>query len=474
MPLDVRRILSELRAGHFDRFAAHVHPQLVRVLRTIGFNRVYTGGDGATLVDADGNRYLDFMSGWGLFNFGRNHPDIKKALLEAIESDFPGWVAFDAPALSAVLAEELTRRMPNGLDTVYFCNSGTEAAEAAIKFARAATGKTRLVHLSRGFHGTTTGALSVNGDAGFREGFGELLPSAQIEMGDLAGLEKALAGGDVAAFIFEPIQGKGVVIPPPGFLKEAQALCRKHGALLICDEVQTGMGRTGKLWAFEWEPGLDPDLVMVSKALSGGYIPVGAMITRRWIYDKVFWSMKRIMVHATTFSMGNLAMTAGLASLRVIDEHKLLDNANRMGARFKEGLEALRSRFDFIQEIRQRGLMIGIEFGKPKSLALRSAWSMIHAADPDLFTQAVTIPLFEDHRILSQVAGHHIDVVKILPPLIVGDEELRWFLTGFEKVMENLHKFPGPVWDILKRLGIHAVSARSAEQAELTPAAPRE
>ena len=463
MPVDIRRLLEEVRGTHFDLFAEHVHPQLVRVLRTIGFNRVYTSAEGPYLYDADGARYLDFLAGWGLFNFGRNHPDIKRAILDAIESDFPGWVALDAPALAAVLARELTRRFPNGLDRVYFCNSGTEACEAAIKYARAATGRERIVHLKRAFHGLTTGALSVNGDPGFREGFGTLLPSAAVEMNDLAALEKALGGGDVAAFIFEPIQGNGVMIPRAGYLREAQALCRRHGALLICDEVQTGMGRTGKLWGFEWEDGLDPDMVMISKALSGGYVPAGALVTRSWIYDKVFGSMERSMVHATTFSMGNLAMAAGLASLAAIDDHDLLARATRLGASLRGGLDAMKSRFEFIADVRGRGLMIGIEFGRPSSLGLKTAWTMIHTMDKNLFPQAVVIPLFEDHRILTQVAGHNIDVVKLLPPLVCGDEAVRAFLDAFEQVMVGLHKFPGPVWDVLKRLGKHAVGGRARE-----------
>lgn len=462
LTFDIGKILEESRGRNFDLFAEHVHPQWVKVLRTIGFNRTYTRAEGPYLFDKDGTKYLDFISGWGTFNFGRNHPDIKKALIDILRSDFPGWVAFDAPVLSAVLAEELTQRMPNDLGKVYFCNSGTECTEAAIKFARAATGRERIIHLKGAFHGLTTGALSVNGSASFREGFGALLPNAQVPLNDLEALERALAKGDAAGFIFEPIQGKGVFIPESGYLLEAQRLCRKYGALLICDEVQTGMGRTGKFLGMEWDKGLDPDIVLLAKALSGGYVPVGAVLMRSFIYKKVFRSMEQSMVHSTTFGMGNLAMAAGLASLRVLDDHKLLENALRMGALFKRGLEAMKPRFELIKEIRQRGLMIGIEFGKPDSLGLRTAWTAIHGLDANLFPQAIVMPLFDDHRILTQVAGHNMDIVKLLPPLNITEGDVRWFLGAFEKCMVNLHKFPGPAWEIAKKLGKHAVAAQRA------------
>ncbi|MCB9832171.1 MAG: aspartate aminotransferase family protein [Planctomycetes bacterium] len=466
MSLDIRRILDSARGRQFDDFAEHVHPQWTRVLRTIGFNKNYVAAEGAHLIDAEGKRYLDFMSGWGVFNFGRNHPTIKQALLDVLESDFPGWIAFDAPILAAELARELKARVPNRLERVYFCNSGTETVEAALKFARRATGKTGFVHLKKAFHGLTNGALAANGDDSFRAGFEPFYPGGvQIELNDLAALERALETGTIGAFIFEPIQGKGVFLPEPGFLREAERLCRQHGALLIADEVQSGMGRTGKFVGYEWED-VDPDIVLFSKALSGGYVPVGAVLMRKEIYDKVYSSMEKAMVHACTFGMGNLAMAAGLAALQVLDQEQLIERAARMGALFRRGLDDLKDRFELIADVRGRGLMIGIEFGKPKSLGLRTGWSLIHKMDQNLFPQAVVIPLMDDHRILSQVAGHAIDVVKILPPLVVDESDVAWFLRGFEEVMVNLHKFPGPVWEVLKKLSKHAVSSRSREKAQ--------
>lgn len=466
LPIDIKQILASSRGRQFDLFSDHVHPQWTKVLRTIGFNKNYVGAEGPHLIDAEGNRYLDFMSGWGVFNFGRNHPTIKKTIEDVIASDFPGWIAFDAPVLAGELAKSLQARVPNKLERTYFCNSGTEAVEAALKFARYATKKSGFIHLKKAFHGLTNGALSANGDESFRAGFEPFLDGGRmIAMGDLAALERELESGEIGAFIFEPIQGKGVNIPEAGYFKEAERLCRKHGALMIADEIQTGLGRTGKFVAYEWED-IDPDIVLFSKALSGGYVPVGAVLMKKWIYESVYSSMERAMVHATTFSMGNLAMAAGLASLTVLDDENLIEKSRLMGERFKAGLEALQERFELISEVRGRGLMIGVEFGKPKSLGLKTGWKLIHKMDQNLFPQAVVIPLFDDHRILSQVAGHAIDVVKFLPPLTIDDNDLKWFLDGFEQVMVNLHKFPGPVWEVLKKLSKHAMTSRSREKSQ--------
>ncbi len=376
MDLNIPRAFEETRPRAHELYRENVGPMWAKMLRTIGFDRRWVRGKGPYLWDEDGVQYLDFMSGWGVFNFGRAHPAISRALTDVLAADLPNWVAFDTPPLAALLAEELTKRLPAGLDRVYFCNSGTEATEAAIKFARVATGKHGMVYLNRAFHGLTTGALAVNGDAAFREGFEPSLPTGvKVDVNDYAGLEHAFAAGDIALFIFEPIQGKGVYIPEDDFLRKAEELCRRHGALLVCDEVQTGLGRTGKPFAFEWVEGLQPDIVLISKALSGGYVPVGAMVTRADVHEAMYSSMDQGIRHACTFGMGDLAMAAGLASLRVLDEEDLAANATRIGGMIREGLEAMMPRFEFMTAVRQRGLMIGIEFGEPRALGLRGAWA---------------------------------------------------------------------------------------------------
>lgn len=471
MPLDIAALLSQTEGQGFELFQRHVNPQLAKVLRTIGFDRSYVRGSGAYLWDHQGNKYLDMISGYGVFSVGRNQPEIRRALADYMALDYPSLVQLDTPVLCGLLAEALKQRIPYDLETVFFTNSGNEGIETAIKYARCATARPAILYCRKAFHGLSNGALSLCGDDSFRQGFAPHLPHCrEVEFDDLEGLEQALASGDVAAFVVEPIQGKGVNIPADGYLAAAADLCHEHGALFIADEVQTGVGRSGRFLALEHDENADPDIVVMSKALSGGYVPVGAVLARRRIYDKVFSSMDRAVVHSSTFGKGGLSMVAGLATLTCLDEHDLLDRATRMGRLLGEGIQAMTPRFEFIREVRWRGVMLGIEFESPELLALRSAWSMVHKLDKNLFPQAITMPLLDDHRVLTQVAGHNIDVIKLLPPMIISEEDVNWFLTAFEDVMTRLHKFPGPVWEALSHLGKFAMKSRAAGAvAEIVP-----
>jgi acetylornithine/succinyldiaminopimelate/putrescine aminotransferase len=460
-PFDLKAILKQAEGSGDELFQRHVNPQLARVLRTIGFDRGYTRGVGPYLWDAQDNKYLDMISGFGVFAVGRNHPEIRQALADYMASDYPSLVQLDTPVLCGLLAEALKQRIPYDLEMVYFTNSGTEGVETAIKYARCATGRPGIVYCTKAFHGLTNGSLALNGDATFRDGFMPFLPECrEVAFNDLEGLERALGAGDVAAFIVEPIQGKGVNIPEPGYLSAAADLCHKHGALFVADEVQTGMGRTGKFLALEHEADIEPDMVILSKALSGGYVPVGAVLARRWIYDKVFSSMDRAVIHSSTFGKGGLGMVAGLATLHCLDEYDLPGNAERMGQLLGEGLQEMAQRFEFIREVRWRGLMMGIEFGTPQSISLKGAWTLVHKMDRNLFPQAVAMPLLEDHHILTQTAGHNIDVIKLLPPLVISENDVRWFLNAFEQVMVKLHRFPGPAWEALVHIGKFAIKSR--------------
>ncbi|HWU25190.1 MAG TPA: aspartate aminotransferase family protein, partial [Rhizomicrobium sp.] len=301
MSLDIESLFAEREGERYALHARYLNEQMVRVLRTIGFDQAYRRGNGQYLYDRNGQQYLDLLSGWGVFALGRNHPVIRDTLKKVLDSDFPNLVQMDVSALAGVLAERLLRSVPY-LDKVFFANSGTESVEAALKFARAATGRDGIVYCGHAYHGLTYGSLSVNGDDIFRKGFGALLPGCvEVSFNDLAALERALASKTIAAFIVEPIQGKGVTMPDDGYLQSALDLCRKYGTLFIADEIQTGLGRTGRFLAGEhW--GIEPDIVLLSKSLSGGHIPVGAVLTRKWIFDKVFDRMDRAVVHGSTFS----------------------------------------------------------------------------------------------------------------------------------------------------------------------------
>ena len=461
MSFDLNKVLADAQGRGFELFQQHVNPQLARVLRTIGFDRQYTRGSGAYLWDAEGNQYLDMIGGYGVFALGRNHPQIRQALIDYMQADYPSLVQLDTPLLCGLLAEALLKRVSYELDKVYFTSSGTEGVETAIKFAHCATGRPAILYCKKAFHGLSNGSLSINGDESFRQGFEPFLPDCrQIPFNDLDALEQALRAGDVAAFIVEPVQGKGVNLPDDGYLAAANKLCQQHGALFIADEVQTGLGRTGRFLALDYEPGVEPDMVILSKALSGGYVPVGAVLSKQWIYDKVFSSMERAVVHSSTFGKGGMSMAAGLATLHCLEEEQIVQRAEQMGNRLGEGIQAMAGQFEFIQEVRWRGLMLGIEFGAPKSLTLKSAWKLVHSLDKNLFPQAVTMPLLQDHRVLTQVAGHNVDIIKLLPPLIVTEADVDWFLEAFEQVMKRLHRFPGPAWEAVSRIGKAAMSSR--------------
>jgi ornithine--oxo-acid transaminase len=402
-PLDIRALMKQHEGRNYELHSAHVNPANVRTLKTIGFDRCYVRAEGPYLWDVSGHKYLDLLSGYGVFSLGRNHPEVRQILTEFMQADYPSLVKMEAPLLSGLLAEELKKRMPNQLDMVFFTNSGAEGVETAIKYAKCATGRPAIIHCQKAFHGLSYGALSLNGDESFRGGFGPFLPDCRmVPFNDLEALEKELQRGDVAAFVVEPIQGKGVNLPKPGYLKEAAALCRKHGALYIDDEVQAGMGRTGKFLAIEHEGDVDPDIVVLSKALSGGFVPVGAVLCKKWIHEKVFSSMQRSVVHSSTFSQGSFAMAAGLAALDVIDRHGLIQRAARIGDQIGEGVKAMIPRYEFLKEVRWRGCMVGIEFGPPRSLMLKTAWSLMHTLDKSLFPQAAIMPLLDKHHIITK------------------------------------------------------------------------
>jgi ornithine--oxo-acid transaminase len=437
MAFDLKQVLDDYRGQNFTLHSKYINPQLSRVLGTIEFDRFYVKGEGCYLIDDKGQRYLDFLSGFGVFALGRGHPAIVQALHDALDADLPNLVQMDCSLLPGVLAQQLVDRSHPGIERVVFTNSGAEAIESAIKFARAATKKTRILYCDHAFHGLTTGALALNGGSEFRDGFGPLLPGCEeIPFGDAGALARELRKGDVAALIIEPIQGKGVNLAPEEFWPEAQSLCRRHKALLVVDEVQAGLGRTGTFFCHE-QFGVAPDIITVSKALSGGYVPVGAMLCSASVSDAVFSSMDRAVVHSSTFATNQLAMVAGLATLQAFDDEDILDRVQRTGKAFTKALAPLMERHEFLHEVRGRGLMIGLVFGEPTTPSLRRRFRLVEALRTALFSQMIVVPLFQRHRILTQVAADNVNVVKLLPPLIAGDDEVELFTDALDDVLTS-------------------------------------
>ncbi|WP_027179082.1 aspartate aminotransferase family protein [Maridesulfovibrio bastinii] len=450
-------ILNDLKKRVPENYGLHrkyINPQFVRVLEVIGFNRNYVGAQGAYLTDENGRRVLDFLAGFGVYNIGRNHPHVAEVLKDVLDAKTASLVQMDVSPLCGMLAEKLASLAPGDLEAVFFTNSGTESVEGALKFARQASGKHKVVHCEHAFHGLTLGALSVNGNKEFRERNEPLLPDCvRIPFNDLAALEAVFREGDVGAFIMETVQGKGVFIPEDGYLAGVRELCDKYEVLLIADEVQCGMGRTGKMFAVDhW--GIKPDIMAVSKALSGGYVPVGAIITTRELHSRVFDSMERCFAHSNTFGQNDLAMAAGLATIEVLEKENLVENAARIGDKIKAGLIELSKRYEMLSEIRGIGLMIGMQFSEPKSLGLKASWKLLHKMNNDLFCQMITMPLLDKHNILTQVAGHGLDTVKILPPLTITDEDADKFLTAMDDVLKSAHSLTGSAWKTVKDLGV--------------------
>jgi ornithine--oxo-acid transaminase len=433
-------LVEDRGAEALDLHAQAINPQFVRLLRTIGFDRRWARAEGAYLWDSDGNRYLDVLGGFGMFNVGRNNPRIREALVEAMELDRPGSVQLGVDSLPALLAEELLRLAPESVERVLFTSSGAESVEAAIKLGRAATGRSRVLSLEHGFHGLTLGALSATSASEFTSRFGPLLPGFEkVPSDDLDGLERQLAAEDVALFIVEAVQGKGVNIPAPGYLEGAQELCRRYGTLFCVDEVQTGFGRTGRMLALEhW--GLEPDLITVAKSLSGGYVPVGALLLSSAVHEAVFDSLPNAVSHGSTFAPNDLAMVAGLATLRELREDALVERSARLGELLLERTRPFVDRFEVVRDVRGLGLMWAIEFQEPPGGS--RTWKLLERIQPGLFSQLVVVPLFRDHRILSQVAGHGLNVLKAIPPLVVTEEDLDWFVSALEDTIARAEKMP--------------------------------
>jgi len=452
MAFDIVRMFQKRVGENYALHARYINPAWAKATQLIGYDKVYIKAEGCHLWDNAGKRYLDCVSGFCVSNIGHNHPVLRHALRDALDELLPNLIQLDCSLLSGLLAEALIQRIP-WLDMVFFANSGSEAVEAAIKFARCATRRHRILYADHSYHGVTYGALSVTGHPMWRKGFEPLVPQIDsVPFGNVNAIERELGKGDVAGVLLEPIQvGAGIILPPDHYFEQVVGLCRQHKALFMMDEVHTGIGRTGTFLASEhWH--VEPDIVCLSKGLSGAMVPVSAVVTRKHVVKRVYSSLDRSCVHASTFMGNNLAMISGLATLHVLETENLLNRCHEMAEYFMKRLRPLQEKYELIKDIRGRGLLIGIELGEPTSLYLRQAWLMMHKINPGLFAQALTIPLMEEHAILTQVAGHNEDVLKIAPALVVTKEEVDYVVRSLDSVLAAAHSFPGPFWDLSSRL----------------------
>ncbi len=443
---------ADLAGEAAARHGRHINPVMIAAGKRSGFVKTFVRGEGMYLWDADGRRYLDYVGGFGSVNLGHNHPAVSQACVAALAAQAPGFAQSAVNPYAAALARELASVSPAGLEMTFFCNSGAEANEAALKLARAATGRAGLLACETSYHGKTLGTLSVTGNAEYRKPFGPLVPESElVPFGDISALARALSTRKFAAFLVEPLQAEGGMnVPPAGYLHEAEALCRAAGTLLIVDEVQTGMGRTGALFASE-RAGISPDILTLAKSLGGGVMPLGAMLCRREHWLKAYGTLQSFALHTSTFSGGSLACAAGLASLRATIDEELAARAEERGAQLMSGLRAIAAEYPgMIRDVRGSGLLVGIEFQKLPP-ALVGHWKGIDQSgmaqyivpNSDRMIEAIPVlftmqALLDHYGIYTQVARSNPFVLRVQPPLVVSAEQIDEFLHAVEEICDQM------------------------------------
>lgn len=434
------RATSVSSAVSTSAYEEYVNPQWVALLNLLDMNVEYERCAGAELFTRDGRRILDFLSGYCVHNTGHNHPYIVQALKDELDKSGPAMLQSHVPEIAGELAQRLCKLAGGGLRKVYFGSSGSEGVEAAIKFARANTARAGIVFAKSSFHGLTAGALSLMDDAFWREGFGPLLADTTgVPYGDISALEKTLATRRYAAFIVEPVQAEaGIRVPSRAYLQAAQELCHRYGSLFVLDEVQTGMYRTGSfLAAHQFD--VRPDMVVLAKALSGGLMPVSAVLMTDKVYDGVYSSLRRAIVHTSTFSENSLSMRAGIATLDVLEKEKLGPRALRLGEQFRAKLRSALAPFEMVTEVRGMGLLSGIEFTAPKKLSLRAPFEAFRRIHPAMFGQIVVMRMFREKNFLTQICGNNFLVLKAAPPLVVEEQHLDEFVAAIRDVVAQAH-----------------------------------
>ena len=446
-----------------SQYERHVNPTFVKLLGLLGYGRVLTRAQGSTLWDDQGRTYIDMLAGFGALNLGHNHAGVLGALRDVLGADAVHLCHTGPSAHEAAFAAALAAAAGPPLEIAMLSSTGAEAVEAGIKVARAATGRAGLVYCDGGFHGLSLGTLSIMGAPRLRAPFGKLLPATAVPFGDLAALERALAGAKMAAFVVEPIQAEaGVIVPPAGYLAAAQELCRKHCTVLVLDEVQTGLGRTGTMFAFQAE-GFVPDVLVLAKSLGGGMIPVAATLVTRTLHQQAYGAMDRFDAHGSTFAGNALACAAGQAALALTTTLELPARAAVLGQRLRDRLSARLRGHPLVRDIRGRGLLVAVEVGTPISNLLAGVGAMLAGAlsriaptlggaIPGRFIgQWLSVRLLEA-GVLCQPASHHWDVLKLEPPLTITEAELDRAADALADILDEYRALPALVRDVGARV----------------------
>jgi putrescine aminotransferase len=408
----------------FRTFARHVNPVEARLLRLGNFDKLYGRARGLYFCDARGRRYMDFTAGFGALNLGHSPEEVLAAIHRV--GSLPTVLLAGFSPLAGALAQALSGILPGGLSIACFGNGGAEAVELALKTARAATGRARFVSCANAYHGLSFGAMSVSGDRRYRAIFGPLVEHCEtVNFGDAEALEEKLGNDDVAAFIVEPIQGEGgAVVPPPGYLKAAEQICRAHGTLLIVDEIQTGLGRTGRLFAVEHD-GAVPDMVLLSKSLGAGVVPISVCCTTPEIWDRAFGRRNRFDLVISTFGGNAAACAAGLKAVEITLRDDLAGRAAALGQHAAARLRELAGKHESVRAIHGKGLLLGVELASPVS----------GAGMDENFALLVASCLLNDHGVLTTYFDLAPDVLRFEPPLIVSKAEIDYAIDAFDHVL---------------------------------------
>ncbi|MEW6066365.1 plastocyanin [Desulforamulus profundi] len=423
-----------------DLHSRYLNASLVTLFSLINFDTQFVEASGVSVYDAQGNEYLDFLGAYGALNLGHNHPELLTAL-QRVQS-LPNLLQASMNGLAATLAHNLAHLAPGNLQRSFFCNSGAEAVEGALKLARIATGRQKFIYCHNSFHGKTFGALSVTGRDKYQAPFKPLVNECVgIPFGDLAALQQQLSSREAAAFILEPIQGEGGILEPPaGYLTRAKKLCAQYGTLLIADEVQTGFGRTGTFFACEAED-LVPDILCLAKSLGGGVMPIGAYMTGDDIWRKAYGTMEKALLHTSTFGGNTAACAAALKTIEVILKDDLCRQAKEKGDYFMAQLRKLKEKYPLLKDVRGRGLMIGLEFQQPESggkkYSFKFTMNVVNKLAQEYMGSLVAGELFNKHRIITAYTLNNPNVIRLEPPLIVTREQIDRVLNALEDVLTN-------------------------------------
>ncbi|NLT94951.1 MAG: aspartate aminotransferase family protein [Clostridia bacterium] len=428
---------KELRELHRE----YLNPGLVTTMGLVKFDRLYKEASGCIIKDSQGQEYIDFLGGYGALNLGHNPPEVLKALEKV--KNLPNILQASLGVAPAVLAHNLAQITPGDLKRTFFCNSGAEAVEGALKLARIATKKEKIIYCEGSFHGKTFGALSVTGREKYKLPFQPLVPNCHpVPFGDAESLEQALKSGDAAAFIVECIQGEGgIIVPPQGYLKRVRELCTRYNTLLIIDEIQTGLGRTGKMFACEYED-VVPDIMCLAKSLGGGVMPIGAYITTEKIHNSAYGGMDKAILHTSTFGGNNLACSAGIAALEFILKNNLPLEAEKKGQYLLSKLKGLQEMYPIIKEVRGKGLMIGLELkGSNNTLLNRLSGGTLENLAHEYFASLVAGQLLNEYHIITAYTLNNPNVIRIEPPLTIEYEQMDKLVWALEDIFQKNKSF---------------------------------